>query len=80
MHERRKGDTEGPAEALPYSKEMFETAAAKLYQHRSLAWNMKRTSTVIFNSKEANWTVNGSKERSIGGLHYGTNNLIDLSL
>ncbi|KAI2636516.1 hypothetical protein GGS26DRAFT_589124 [Hypomontagnella submonticulosa] len=53
------------ASTLPYSKATFESVSKKIYQHRSLALAMPRTSTAIFNGKRVDWKCGDSKERSI---------------
>lgn len=71
IHERRKNpepslpDSEETSKTLPYSKETFKALSEKLYQHRSLAWSMQRTSTSIFNSRRTNWNVDKPKEQAI---------------
>jgi hypothetical protein len=40
-----------------------------MYQHRSLALAMPRTSTAVFNSRHAKWMVMNTKEQSIGKVY-----------
>jgi hypothetical protein len=72
LHERHDKKTK----SIPYSKQAFEKVSAGLFQHRSLALSIPRTSTAIFNSRRVEWAHNGSNEQSIGKsnsdtiLHY----------
>lgn len=61
MHVRQ----DGTANSIPYSEATFKSMSRKMYQHRSLALAMPRTSTVIFNSKHADWECTDSEEQSI---------------
>lgn len=63
------GDANGPANprstSLRQSKDTFLEAAARLFQHRSIAYVMRRRSTAVCTSRQVNWTE-GSDGPSIG--------------
>ncbi|KAI0376811.1 hypothetical protein F5Y04DRAFT_265548 [Hypomontagnella monticulosa] len=49
------------ASSIPCSKTTLEVVSKKMYQHRSLALALPRTSTTIFNSKRVDWSCDNSK-------------------
>jgi hypothetical protein len=57
---------DGKANSIPYSEDTFKTASKKMYQHRSMALAMPRTSTAIFNGKRVEWKYENSKEKALG--------------
>ncbi|KAK2050083.1 hypothetical protein LZ31DRAFT_548868 [Colletotrichum somersetense] len=60
------GDVESSnALALPYNKETFQIANERLFQHRSLAFAVNRTSTAVFNHRQVIWEENSSEGASI---------------
>ncbi|KAI0146754.1 hypothetical protein BJ166DRAFT_71144 [Pestalotiopsis sp. NC0098] len=61
IHERH----DDMSDNIPYSKALFEESLSQLYQHRSLAWSLRRTSTAIFNSKNVEWECDESIEQSL---------------
>lgn len=70
VHQRiPNGDTNGPASprstSLRQSRDTFKEAAARIFQHRSIAYVVRRRSTAVFTSRQTSWG-DGAYGPSIG--------------